>query len=84
MGIGVDPSDRHRAFDEANQLGLVLLSDLYRRIARQFGVKRPGPLPNKRRTFVVDSDGQVLGVIASESNMEKHAAEALQTLQSRH
>jgi peroxiredoxin Q/BCP len=40
-----------------------------------------GPLPNKRRTFVVATDRRVLAVITSESNMRKHADGALKTLQ---
>ena len=55
----------------------MLLSDPDRRIAKQFGVKRPGSLPNRRKTFVLDVAGQVRHVISSETNMEKHADEAL-------
>ena len=55
----------------------MLLSDPDRRIAKQIGVKRPGSLPNRRKTFVLDVAGQVRHVISSETNMEKHADEAL-------
>ena len=55
--------DRQKAFDEKNGLGFPLLSDPEREIARQFGVKRFGPLPNARSTFVIDTDATVLGAI---------------------
>lgn len=75
-----DRSDRQREFDEANQLGFPLLSDSNRKVAAQFGVKRFGPLPTKRATFVIDADSTVLAVINSETSMTAHADEALQVL----
>lgn len=83
MGVSVDRSDRQRAFDEANELGFPLLSDPDKAVAAQFGVKRFGPLPIKRATFVIDPDGTVLGVITSETNMTTHADEALEVLRRR-
>jgi peroxiredoxin Q/BCP len=80
-GISVDPWDQQLIFDEANHLNLLLLSDPERSVASQFGVKRMGRLPNKRRTFVVGTDRRVLAMITSESNMGKHADGALATLQ---
>jgi peroxiredoxin Q/BCP len=81
VGISVDPWDQQLIFDEANHLNLMLLSDPERSVASQFGVKRMGRLPNKRRTFVVGTDRRVLAMITSESNMGKHADGALATLQ---
>ena len=43
-------------------------------------MKRPGPLMNKRQTFVIGTDQKVVAVIASEVNMDKHADEALAAL----
>ena len=83
MGISADPVDRQKAFDEKNGLGFPLLSDPDREIARQFGVKRMGPLPSKRATFVIDTDRTVLGVITSELNMDAHADQALTLLRAR-
>jgi thioredoxin-dependent peroxiredoxin len=57
-----------------------LLSDPDRSIATLFGVKRPGPLSNKRMTFVIGSDRQIIEVIGSEFNMETHADAALSAL----
>ena len=80
MGISADQVDRQREFDDQNGLGYPLLSDSDRAIARQFGVARFGPLPSKRTTFVIDADRRVLGRIASETNMNTHADEALDLL----
>lgn len=80
MGISADPVDRQRAFDEKNDLGFPLLSDPDKSIAKQFGVKRFGPLPSKRATFVIDQDRTVVAVISSELNMEAHADQALSAL----
>ncbi len=70
-------------FDEANQFGFPLLSDPDRTVAGQFGVKRFGPLPTKRATFVIDTDRTVLAVLSSETNMESHADDALAVLKNR-
>ena len=83
MGISADPVDRQKAFDDKNDLGFPLLSDPDREIARQFGVKRFGPLPSKRATFVIGPDRTLLAAFASELDMEAHADQALAALRSR-
>ena len=83
MGISADPVDRQKAFDTKNDLGFPLLSDPDKQIARQFGVKRFGPLPSKRATFVIAPDRSLVAVISSELNMEAHADQALAALQAR-
>ena len=80
MGISADQVDRQREFDDANALGFPLLSDPGRSIARSFGVIRRSPLPSKRKTFVIDSDGTVLRTVRSELNMRLHADNALEAL----
>ncbi len=80
MGISADQVDRQNEFAAENQLGFPLLADVDKSVAKQFGVKRFGPLPTKRATFVVDTDRKVLAVIASEMNMDTHADEALEIL----
>ena len=72
--------DRQKAFDDRNDLGFPLLSDPDRRIASQFGVKRFGPLPSKRATFVIGADRRLLGAFSSETRMDAHADEALAIL----
>jgi peroxiredoxin Q/BCP len=83
IGISADSVERQAAFDEAHGLGFPLLSDPDRTIAKLFGVKRPGPLFNRRMTFVIDTDGTILLATASELSMEKHADEALEALRKR-
>lgn len=83
IGISVDRPDRQGEFDERHSLGFPLLSDPDRSVARQFGVKRPGPLFNRRATFVIDSDRRVLATFSSELNMDLHADRALEALQER-
>lgn len=83
VGISADPVERQAAFAERHDLGYPLLSDPDRSIAKAFGVKRPGPLFNRRATFVIDTDRRVLEVIASETNMDTHADTALAVLRSR-
>ncbi len=75
--------DRQKAFDKKNGLGFSLLSDPDRRIAKQFGVKRMGPLPSKRATFVIDTDRRILEAFSSELDMDAHADRALAALRSR-
>lgn len=82
VGISADKVDRQARFDEKHGLGYPLLSDPDRSVARQFGVKRPGPLMNKRATFVIGTDRRVLGAFSSEMNMDAHADEALAVLRS--
>ena len=75
--------DRQKEFDDTNSLGFPLLSDPGRTIASQFGVKRFGPIPSKRATFVIDTDRKLLAAITSETNMHKHADDALAALAAR-
>ncbi len=43
-------------------------------------MKRVGPLPNKRATFVIGRDRTILGVVNSELDMNGHADKALAIL----
>lgn len=80
MGMSADPVDRQREFDSENDLGFPLLSDPKKKVAAQFGIKRMGPLPSKRATFVIGTDRKVIAAITSETNMNTHADEALAAL----
>ncbi len=72
--------DRQKQFDEQNELGFPLLSDPDKTVAAALGVKRFGPMPPKRATFVIGTDKRLIGSIASETNMGKHADDALSLL----
>lgn len=80
MGISADPVDRQKEFDDKNSLGFPLLSDSDRSVSKLFGVKRMGPLPSKRATFVIDKERRLIRSIRSETNMLTHADEALEAL----
>jgi peroxiredoxin Q/BCP len=80
VGISADKVDKQAAFDAKHSLGYPLLSDADRTVARIFGVKRAGPLFNKRATFVIGTDRRVLAAISSETNMDVHADQALDVL----
>ena len=82
LGISADAVDRQQQFSEQHGFTFPLLSDVDRRVAKDYGVKRPGPLFNRRMTFVIGEDQHVLGAFHSEMNMEKHADEALSLLRS--
>ncbi|MGA8427920.1 MAG: peroxiredoxin, partial [Candidatus Dormiibacterota bacterium] len=81
IGISADGVAKQREFSERYSLGCPLLSDRDGKVAAQFGVKRRfGPIPVKRWTFVIDSDGLVLEVIKSKTRMNHHADRALEVL----
>jgi len=81
VGISADAVDKQRQFSEKHSFDFPLLSDPDRVVATEFGVKRGlSILPNKRATFVIDTDRRVLGVISSEVNMNTHADKALEVL----
>jgi peroxiredoxin Q/BCP len=80
LGISADPVQRQRQFAEKNGFEFPLLSDPDRVVARQYGVKRPGPLFNRRATFVIAADGRLVAEIRSEVDMARHADDALAIL----
>lgn len=80
VGISADKVEKQAKFDAKNDLGYPLLADTDRKVASGFGVKRPGPIMNKRATFVIDTDRRILAAISSELNMDLHADEALEVL----
>jgi peroxiredoxin Q/BCP len=84
VGISADAVEKQQEFASRHSLGYPLLSDPDRTVAAAFGVKRPLPmLPNRRATFVIDTDRRVLEVIRSEVNMNTHADKALTALRRR-
>jgi thioredoxin-dependent peroxiredoxin len=80
IGISADDVETQASFAERYDLGIPLLSDPDRSIAKAYGVKRPGILFNKRQTFVIGPDRRILDVIGSEFKMEAHADAALEAL----
>jgi peroxiredoxin Q/BCP len=84
VGISADTVEKQKRFDDKESLGLPLLSDPDRVVAAQLGAARgPSFLPNRRITFVIDTDRTVLEVIRSEISMAGHADKALDLLKAR-
>jgi peroxiredoxin Q/BCP len=81
VGISADGPEKQARFDQEHDLGYPLLSDADRSVARAYGVKRSLLPMNKRVTFVIGQDGDLVEVIASETNMDVHADKALAALQ---
>ncbi len=80
LGISLDSVDKQHQFSEKHGFDYPLLSDRGGKVAKSFGVKRPGLPFTKRATFVIDTDSRVLAVIQSEFNTDKHAEEAIAVL----
>lgn len=84
VGISTDAVDRQAEFASKHSLGYPLLSDADGEVAAAFGVKRKlGIAPTKRKTFVIDTDRTVIGVVKSEVKMSVHADKALEALRER-
>jgi peroxiredoxin Q/BCP len=86
VGISRDAPAKQKQFSDLHGFDYPLLSDPDGKVAGALGVKRKlplGPLSTRRITFVIDTDRRVLDVIHSETNMQEHAARALDTLSAR-
>jgi peroxiredoxin Q/BCP len=84
VGISMDPVERQKEFAEMHGFDYPLLSDADGAVAKIFDVRRGGLLakaaPLKRATFVIGTDRRLVAEIRSETNMDKHADEALTAL----
>ena len=83
VAICVEPVGKQQQFSAKHNFDYPLLSDEDGSVARAYGVS-PGLFsfvrPVKRTTFVIGTDGLILDVINSETQMEIHADRALRTL----
>jgi peroxiredoxin Q/BCP len=83
VGISADDVERQQQFSTKYSFDFPLLSDTDGAVASAYGVRRNfGPLPTKRTTFVIGTDGLIADVVRSEIRMSKHADQALATLRS--
>lgn len=84
VGISMDSVDTQKQFAEMHAFDYPLLSDADGTVAKIFDVRRGGLLgkaaPLKRATFVIGTDRRLVAEIRSETNMDKHADEALAAL----
>jgi peroxiredoxin Q/BCP len=85
IGISMDAVDKQKQFADKHSFDYPLLSDADGTVADIFGVRRGAigtklGAPVKRQTFAVGRDRRLVAQISSETNMDKHADEALQAL----
>jgi thioredoxin-dependent peroxiredoxin len=82
LGVSSDSVASHGRFAAKHKLPMTLLSDEGGKLRALFGVKKTlGILPG-RATFVLDQDGVVRLVFASQLEVRRHANEALAMLRS--
>lgn len=84
VGVSRDDQDTQARFAAEHRFDFPLIADPDGHVAKAFGAKRPGPIPSKRQTIVLGSDLTVLHRIASETNMDVHADDALTFLRAQH
>jgi peroxiredoxin Q/BCP len=83
VGISMDGVDKQKKFSDKHDFDYPLLADTDGAVAKIFGVKRGfSVLKVKRNTFVIGTDRRLIAEIKSETNMDKHADEALAILRS--
>lgn len=80
VGISANRAYTQKRFANTFKIDYPLLSDPRKKVASLYGVKRVGPLFNKRCTFVISEDAKIIGVIQSEFDIQKHINEALTIL----
>jgi thioredoxin-dependent peroxiredoxin len=82
IGISSDSVESHRSFALRHDLSFPLLSDEGGNIRRQYGVPKTFGLFPGRVTYVIDKEGVVRHVFASQLSVERHVQEALMALRS--
>jgi thioredoxin-dependent peroxiredoxin len=84
VGISMDDTSKQADFASTHAFDYPLLADVEGTVAKAYGVKRlVGLLKVRRKTFVIDRDRRILGVVGNEFNMNGHADEALAVLAAR-
>ena len=84
IGVSGDSGDSvlsHRAFAEENKLPFVLLHDEDNRLRRAFGVPSTLGIFPGRVTYVIDGEGLVQDVFASQFRPQRHVENALAVLE---
>jgi thioredoxin-dependent peroxiredoxin len=82
IGISSDSVESHRNFAVKYDLSFPLLSDGGGNIRRLYGVPKTFGLFPGRVTYVIDKEGVVSHVFASQLSVERHVQEALTALRS--
>ena len=82
IGISSDSVESHRSFALKHDLSFTLLSDTVGNIRRLYGVPKTFGLFPGRVTYVIDREGVVRHVFASQLSVERHVQVALTALRS--
>jgi peroxiredoxin Q/BCP len=82
IGISSDSVESHMSFAVKHDLSLTLLSDEGGNIRRLYAVPKTFGLFPGRVTYVIDKEGVVRHVFASQLSVERHVQEALAALRS--
>lgn len=80
IGISSDSVESHKGFAEKHSLPFLLLSDEGGKVRKLYGVPSTFGLFPGRVTYVVDAEGVVRHVFASQLGVEKHVEEAREAL----
>jgi peroxiredoxin Q/BCP len=80
IGISSDSVESHKGFAEKYSLPFLLLSDEEGKVRKLYRVPNTFGLLPGRVTYVVDEEGTVRHVFASQLGVEKHVEEALEAL----
>src|SRR5215204_1779331 len=82
IGISSDSVESHMSFAAKHDLSFTLLSDERGNIRRLYGVPKTFGLFPGRVTYIIDKEGVVRHVCASQLSVERHVQEALTALRS--
>jgi peroxiredoxin Q/BCP len=82
IGISSDSVESHKRFALEHDLSFTILSDEGGNIRRLYGVPKTFGLFPGRVTYVIDREGVVRHVFASQLSVKKHVQEALTALRS--
>ena len=82
IGISSDSVESHRRFAVGHDLSFPLLSDEGGNIRRLYGVPKTFGFFPGRVTYIIDKEGVVRHVFASQLSVERHVQEALAALRS--
>ena len=80
IGISSDSVESHKNFAEKHSLPFLLLSDEGGKVRKLYGVPTTFGLFPGRVTYVIDAEGVVGHIFASQLGVEKHVEEAREAL----
>lgn len=80
IGVSSDTAESHRSFAEHHRLPFLLLSDRDGAVRKRYQVPKTLGLIPGRVTYVIDKQGIIRHIFNSQSAIDRHISEALETL----